>query len=152
MERVVARYVGVTALINLGQGILVGLAVWALGIPSPLIWVVLTFVLEWIPYLGGTAMVVLLFATGLASQQEIGRALLAPGAYLVITTLQNNLVSPMAYSHGLELNPAAILVAVMVGFFLWGAAGAFLAVPALSALKVLSDRTGRLGPLGRLAG
>jgi predicted PurR-regulated permease PerM len=152
MERVVGRYIGVSAVINLGQAILVGLAMWALGMPKPIIWAVLTFVLEWVPYLGGLAIIVFLFATGLAADMALGRALLAPAAYLAITTVQNNLVSPLAYSQGLRLNPGAILVAVMTGWFLWGAAGAFLAVPVLAALKVLSDRTGVMAPLGRMAG
>jgi predicted PurR-regulated permease PerM len=61
-------------------------------------------------------------------------------------------VSPIAYAWGLRLNPAAILLAVMVFWFLWDAAGAFLAIPIASALKVLTDRTVRIAPLGRLLG
>lgn len=152
MEGVVSRYVFVTALINLGEAILVGLALWLIGFPNPLVWAALTFVLEFIPFLGGIALVVLMLAAGLASGGGLGRALLAPGVYLAISTLQNNLASPVVYSRGLKLNPAAVLVAVMVFWFLWGTAGAFLAVPIASAVKVLADRTGHMAPLARLLG
>lgn len=61
-------------------------------------------------------------------------------------------MSLIAYARGLRLNPVAILLAVMVFWFLWDAAGAFLAVPIARALKVPTDRTVRIAPLGRLLG
>src|SRR6185437_10187397 len=63
-ESIVSRYLTVTALINLGQGIAVGLALWAIGMPDPFIWGIVTFVLEFIPYLGGAIIVVLLLIDG----------------------------------------------------------------------------------------
>ena len=52
VEAAVSRYMGATAVINLGQGIVVALAMWLLHMPSPVLWGVLTFFLEFIPYLG----------------------------------------------------------------------------------------------------
>jgi predicted PurR-regulated permease PerM len=147
---VVSRYLFVTLLINAGQAIVIGLIVWGLGLPAPFLWAVLTFVAEWIPYLGGLAMIVLLLIAGLAADQPFAHAILAPIAYLVVTTLQNNLVSPIAYGRGLRLNPTAILVAVMFWWMLWGVAGAFLAVPILASLRVLATRLPALEPIGVL--
>jgi len=48
-------------------------------------------------------------------------------------------VSPALYGRGLRLNPAAILVAVMFWYALWGVAGAFLAVPILAAMRILAS-------------
>jgi predicted PurR-regulated permease PerM len=147
MHSVVSRYLLVTLLINFGQAIVVGLAVWAIGIPNPILWGCLTFIAEWVPYLGGIVMVVLLLLAGLAGGQGFAHALIAPLVYLGITTLQNNLVSPLAYGRGLRLNPTAILLSVMVWYFLWGIAGAFLAVPILASLRVLGSRVPALEPL-----
>jgi predicted PurR-regulated permease PerM len=63
-ESIVARYLTITALINVGQGIAVGLAMWAIGMPDPFIWGLMTFVLEFIPYLGGAINVGLLLISG----------------------------------------------------------------------------------------
>jgi predicted PurR-regulated permease PerM len=139
IEAVVSRYVVATALINVGQGVAVGLAMWAIGLPTPALWGLMTVVVEFVPYLGALVMVVLLAVAGLATFGDLGHALLGPGAYLAISTLQNNLVSPVAYGRGLKLSPAVILVAVMVWYFLWGVAGAFVAVPVVAALKVLTN-------------
>ena len=149
MNDVVWRYLFVTMLINLGQGLLIMLATWAVGLPAPLLWGVLTFVAEWVPYLGGLTMIVLLLVVGLATQ-SFAHALLAPIIYLAVTTLQNNLVSPIAYGKGLRLNPTAILVAVMLWYLLWGTLGAFLAVPILASLRVLASRVKSLEPLAVL--
>jgi predicted PurR-regulated permease PerM len=147
MHDVVARYLLVTVFINIGQAIVIGLAVWAIGLPSPVLWSVLTFIAEFIPYLGGLTMVVLLLLAGLADDLGLAHALLAPAAYLIVTTLQNNLVSPVAYGRGLRLNPTAILISVMFWWMIWGVAGAFVAVPILASLRVLGTHVPALTPL-----
>jgi len=151
-EAVVSRYLVVSLLINLGQGAAVGLAMWAIGMPTPVMWGMMTVLLEFIPYLGGALMVLFLTLIGLATFDSAGHALLAPGAYLLVTTLQNNLVSPILYGRRLKLNPVAVLVSVMVWWFLWGVAGAFLAVPIIAATKVLADRVDGLHALGEFLG
>jgi predicted PurR-regulated permease PerM len=149
---VVARYLIATACINAGQGLLVGLATWLLHLPNPLLWATLTFLLEFVPYLGGATMVILLTVAGLATFDGIGHAVLAPAAYLTITTLQNNLVSPVAYGRQLRLNPVAVLVGVLLWWFLWGVPGAFLAVPILATVKILGEHVPALAPLGEFLG
>jgi predicted PurR-regulated permease PerM len=150
MHDVVSRYLLVTLLINIGQAIIIGLATWAVGLPSPFLWAALTFVAEFVPYLGGIVMIGLLLVTGLAGDEGFVRALLAPGIYLIITTLQNNLVSPVAYGRGLRLNPTMILLSVMFFWMIWGVAGAFLAVPILASLRVIGSRVPRLHPIAVL--
>lgn len=146
-ESVVGRYLTVTALINAGQGTVVGLAMWLLHLPNPVLWGILTFFLEFIPYLGGASMLILLTLAGLATFDHLGQALLPPAVYLTITTLQNNLVSPVAYGRRLNLNPPAVFVGVLFWWFLWGVAGAFLAVPILATVRILGDHLDGLAPV-----
>jgi predicted PurR-regulated permease PerM len=150
MHDVVARYLVVNVLINGGQAVLIGLALWAIGFPSPLLWGALTFVAEFIPYLGGLTMMALLFIAGVSMNKGLAPALVGPAIYLVVTTLQNNLVSPLAYGKGLRLNPTAILVGVMFFWMIWGIAGAFLAVPILASLRVLGSRVPEWEPMAVL--
>lgn len=138
-EAVVRHYLVVTALINAGQGVAVGLVMQLIGLPNPLLWGLMTFALEFLPYLGGLFMMVLLAISAFATFDSIGQVLLAPGSYLAITTIQNNVVSPFAYGNRLKLNPVAVLLAALVGWFLWGVTGAFVAIPLLAAVKVFAD-------------
>src|SRR5882672_1034708 len=151
-ESIVASYLTVTALINVGQGIAVGLAMWAIGMPDPLIWGLMTFVLEFIPYLGGAINVGLLLISGFSVFSGLGEVLLAPAIYLVISTLQNNVISPYAYGNRLKLNPLAVMIFVLFWWFIWGIPGAFLAIPIAATLKVLGDQVPQMSPLGELLG
>jgi predicted PurR-regulated permease PerM len=147
IRHVVLRYLLVNVLINAAQAVLIALIVWPLGYAGPIVWGMLTFIAEFVPYFGGAVMVGLLFLTGLAAGQGFGHAVLAPAAYLIITTLQNNLVSPTAYGRGLRLNPTAILVGVMFWGVLWGIAGVFLAVPLLAIIRIVAERNDSLAPV-----
>ncbi len=151
-ESIVARYLTVTALINVGQGIAVGLAMWAIGVPDPFIWGLATFVLEFIPYLGGVIMVGLLLIDGFSAHSGWGQVLLAPAIYLAISTLQNNVVSPYAYGNRLKLNPLAVMIFVLFWWFIWGIPGVFLAIPIAATLKVLGDQVPRMSVLAELLG
>ncbi|HEV8608192.1 MAG TPA: AI-2E family transporter [Tepidisphaeraceae bacterium] len=152
VQGVVRRYLVVTAIINLGQGTLVALVFWWLGMPSPILWGVFTFVLEFIPYLGAALMILMIALVSFTSFDSIGHVLAPPGAYLLITTIQNNLVSPIAYGNKLKLNPVAVLIGVMIWWFLWGIPGAFLAVPIIATIKIIADRTQGLNALGEFLG
>lgn len=151
-ESIVSRYLLATAMINTGQAVGVGLAMWAIGMPDPLIWGLLTFTLEFIPFLGGMIMVGLLLISGITVFDSMGQILLAPAIYLVFSTLQNNVVSPYAYGNRLKLNPLAVIICVLVWWLIWGIPGAFLAIPIAATMKVLGDQVPRLAPLGELLG
>lgn len=147
-EAHVGRYLGTLLLISTGQGAVVALALWALHVPSPVVWGLATAVLETLPYLGAAVMITSLTVVGLASGGSVASALAPPATYLLVSTLQNSFVSPIAYGRRLRLNPFAILVAVLAGYALWGVPGVFLAVPAAAALNVLAEHLAVLAPLG----
>jgi predicted PurR-regulated permease PerM len=56
------------------------------------------------------------------------------------------------YGSGLRVNPLVVLLGVLVGWFLWGVAGAFVAVPLLAAVKVFADRSARDSRLATILG
>jgi predicted PurR-regulated permease PerM len=151
-ESIVARYVALSSVINCGEGIAVGIVMWAIGMPDPLVWGLLTFTLEFIPYLGAATMVGLLTITGLTTFPSTGHALLAPLSYLAITMLQNNVLSPFVYAGRLKLNPLAVMIGVLFWWVIWGVPGVFLAIPIAATLKALGDQVPRLAPLGKVLG
>jgi predicted PurR-regulated permease PerM len=152
VQQAVTQYILTTLMINVGQGLVVGLALWGLGMPSPWLWGGLTVVLEFIPYLGATGMLLLLTVAAFSQFDALGHVLLIPGTYLGIAALQNNVVSPLVYGQRLKLNPVAVLVGVLFWWLLWGVAGAFLAVPFLATLKILADHVESLTPLATFLG
>ena len=66
VEREISRYLLTVALINGGLGVAIGLGLWALGMPNPLVWGVAAALLNFLPYIGAL-MTILLVAINLAS-------------------------------------------------------------------------------------
>jgi predicted PurR-regulated permease PerM len=147
-EATVSAYLTTTLLLNITEGIVVAGALWLLGMPNVLLWGVLVACLEFVPYLGAATATVVLGVAGLAQYDQLGHALLIPGAYLAINLVQSNLVTPMLLGHRLTLNPVAIFVGLAFFFWIWGVPGAFLAVPILATMKIVCDNIASLAAIG----
>ena len=151
-EAAVSAYLTTTLLVNVSEGIVVSLLLWTLGLPSPVLWGVVVAAVEFVPYLGALAAVVLLGLAGLTAFDNVGHALLVPGAFLLVNVIQANLVTPLLLGHRLTLNPVAIFIGLTFFFWIWGVAGAFLAVPLLATLKIFCDHIASLASLGEFLG
>lgn len=152
IEAAVSAYLSTALLVNVGEGVVVGLCLWALGMPNAALWGTMIAAVEFIPYLGALTGVIVLGLAGLASFDSVGHALLAPASYLAVNLIQANLVTPMLLGHRLTLNPVAIFVGLTFFFWIWGVAGAFLAVPLLATLKIFCDHVASLAALGEFLG
>jgi len=148
IEATVSAYLSTTLLLNITEGIVVAFVLWLLGMPNVVLWGVMVACLELVPYLGAATAVVVLGVAGLAQYDQIGHALMIPGAFLVINLLQSNLVTPMMLGHRLTLNPVAIFIGLAFFFWIWGVPGAFLAVPLLATLKIVCDNIASLAAIG----
>jgi predicted PurR-regulated permease PerM len=144
-EQQVSTYLITVTAINAVLGIGTALAMWALGLPNPLLWGVLAFALNYAPYLGPSVLIILLIGAGLVSFDEPGQALLPALAFFSLNALEANFLTPAIVGSQVKLEPAILIIALVLLFGLWGIAGAILAVPMLliaqSVLKhsVLSD-------------
>jgi predicted PurR-regulated permease PerM len=139
IESNISRYLLLVSVINAGVGVTVGLAMWGIGLPNPMLWGVMVTVLNFIPYVGPLMSQVVLALVGVMTFDSIGHALVAPGIYLAIDILQANFVTPAVLGHRLELNPVVIFLAIAFWTWLWGVAGALLAVPLLTTLKIFCE-------------
>lgn len=151
-QSIVMGYILINAMVMAGQGVVVWLVLWALGMPVPWLWGIFTFVLELIPYLGAVTMIILLTIASFATFNGMGHILLIPASYMVITVVQSSVVSPYVYGKRLRLNPVAVFVGVMFWFLLWGVPGAYLAVPIIATLKILADRSETFKAIGEFLG
>jgi predicted PurR-regulated permease PerM len=148
----ISAYLGMLCLLNLGLGIVVAIVMWIVGLPNPILWGAAAAVLEFLPYLGAATMAVILTVAGLVSFPDIGHAFLVPGAYLATNFVQSNLISPLLLARRLTLNPVALFVGFLFWFWIWGVAGALLAVPILATFKILCDHVDTLAPMGEFFG
>jgi predicted PurR-regulated permease PerM len=147
IENEVSRYLLTITAINAGFGLCVGLAMWALGMPSPLIWGIAAALLNFIPYLGGFVGNVLATAVAISTFPTLAQAALVPLAYLAIQIVESNFVTPLIVGRRLELNIVAILIFLSLTTWMWGIVGAIIGVPLLVVVKVFADNFPTLAPL-----
>lgn len=152
IEQDVSTYLVTITVINLALGLAVwGLMTW-IGVPNPLLWGVLAFVTNYIPYLGAILMIAILAMVGFLTFDDTARALMAPGAFIGLNLLESYLVTPMVLGHRLTLNPVVIFLGLTFWGWLWGITGALLAVPIMVVLKIICDRSEPLRPIGEFLG
>ncbi len=151
-EEQISRYLLAVSLINLGVGLITAGLMALLGMPTPVLLGVVAAALNFVPYFGPAVMAALLTMVGLISFDQPGRAFLAPLAYVCLHALEANLVTPHLLGRRLPLNPLAIFLGFLFWWWIWGVAGAVLAVPIMVTLKIVADRTESLAGVGEFLG
>ncbi|MGP3698561.1 AI-2E family transporter [Rhodobacter sp. NSM] len=152
IERRVSRYLLSVTIINAGLGVVIGLAMWGAGMPSPLVWAMAAFLLNFLPYIGAIAGVALSGAVAIVHFDHLSQAFLVPALYLTATAIEGQLVTPIVLGRRLELNTVSVFVTVIFWGWLWGVPGALVAVPFLVCLKVVCDNVDALHTLGNFLG
>ncbi len=137
-----STYIGTITLINIGLGTLTALALWALGMPSPVMWGGIVAVANYVPYLGPIVCALLLFLGGLMTYPDVWGALLPPAAFISFHLIEANFFTPMVVGHRLTISPLSILVSLSFWAWIWGTTGALLAVPLLIIMKTVFSAAG----------
>jgi predicted PurR-regulated permease PerM len=138
-----STYLGTITLVNVTMGAFVALILWMLGMPTPLMWGGIVAVLNYIPYLGPIASVLLLGLGGLMAFADPWYALLPALTFAGIHLIEANILTPSLVGRRLTINPLLILVALSFWAWVWGTTGALLAVPLLIISKTVLDAAGK---------
>ncbi len=148
----ITTYLVTVTAINLALGLVAAAILWAVGMPNPLLWGMLAGLLNFIPYLGSAATTGILAVVALLSFDTWWEIAAPPLAFVCLTMLEGNFVTPFIVGRRLTLNPIFVFATVLFWGWLWGIPGALLAVPILAAFKILCDATPPLRTLGALIG
>ncbi|MBN9562813.1 MAG: AI-2E family transporter [Alphaproteobacteria bacterium] len=152
IEDNISGYLATITMMNALVGVANGLSTWACGLPDPLLWGTLAFLLNYIPILGPFTGVVVFFIVGVFTYSTIWWALLPAGIYLLIHVIEGETVTPMLLASRFTLNPVLVILSLFVWDWMWGVIGALLAVPLLAITKIVCDHIPRLTPLGHMIG
>jgi predicted PurR-regulated permease PerM len=148
----ISAYLTTITLMNLLVGLAATAGMWAMGMPNPLLWGALAFMLNYIPILGPITGVVIFFFVGLFSSDAIIWAIAPAAMYLVIHMIEGESVTPMLLARRFTLNPVLVIMSLFFWDWLWGVPGAVLAMPLMATTKIICDRIPGLMPLGHLLG
>jgi predicted PurR-regulated permease PerM len=134
----VRRYVSIKTVISFANGALVAAWLWLLGVDFPLLWGLLTFLLNFVPNIGAflaavPAIVLAFLQLGLAS------AIYATAGYLVIEMVVSNIIEPRVMGRGLGLSPLVVFLSLVFWGWVLGPVGMLFSVPLTMVVKIALD-------------
>ena len=134
--------------INAGLGVAIGMSMWLLGVPNPLLFGVIGFTFNYVPYLGAMCGIAIATVVGLVTFDGIGHALLPGTVYFALTTLEGQFVTPYFVGRSLKMNTVVIFLSIALGAWLWSVMGMLLAVPLLVTIRAFCEHIPQLESVG----
>jgi predicted PurR-regulated permease PerM len=136
MQEQVSRHLRTITLINLTLGFVVGLALYFLNVPNPELWGTMVALFNFAPYVGAIVSTLVLTVVGVTTSDTMTGALLIPGIFVVLTSLEGAVITPLILGRRLNLSSLVVFLSVVFWGWLWGVTGALIAVPIVSSIQV----------------
>jgi predicted PurR-regulated permease PerM len=146
----IARYLFLLGLLSAGLGAAAGLAMYWLGMPTPVLWAVMVAVFNFVPYLGAVISLVVVTLVAILAIEPLSQALLVPAVVLVLTVFEGELLRAIVVGRYFTLNPIVVFLGILLSAWLWGVVGALIAVPLLVSLRIFLINIPALRPFGEL--
>lgn len=136
IEYEIGRYLLTISGINTVLGLATVITVYLLGLPNPLLWGAMVMLLNFVPYVGATISLGVLTLVALITFDNIVHALAVPASFLVLTTIEGQIVYPIVVGRHFSVNPVLVFISLLFWGWLWGIAGMLMAVPILVIVKI----------------
>ena len=133
-------------------GLLNSIVLWTIGIPNPFLFGFIASILTFIPYVGIMISSLLPIAVSWITYNSIWYPLAVIAVFSIVQVLEAYIIFPFAVGSRLKINTLVIIIVVIVGGIVWGAAGMILFIPFISIIKLIADRTPSLKTLSVLLG
>jgi predicted PurR-regulated permease PerM len=131
-------------LLNGTFGMVIGMGLWLIGIPSAILWGILAAVLRFVPYIGAAIAAAFPLALAVAVDPSWSMLLWTIALFIVVEPIVGHVIEPMVYGHSTGLSPVAVVASATFWTALWGPIGLVLATPLTVCLVVLGRHVERL--------
>jgi predicted PurR-regulated permease PerM len=130
--------------LNAAYGLVVGMGLWFIGVPSAPLWGILAMILRFVPYIGAVISAIFPLILAAAVGPDWGMALWTGLLFLVLEPVVGQIIEPVLFSHSTGLSPVAVIASATFWTWLWGPVGLILATPLTICLVVLGRHVDRL--------
>jgi predicted PurR-regulated permease PerM len=148
----VSRYLLMQLIVNATYGVPIGIGLYFIGIPNPLLWGLLATILRFVPYVGSSISAALPIILAFAIDPGWTKPLLSIALFITLELITNNFMEPWLYGSCTGISSTAILVAAVFWTWLWGPIGLLLSTPLTVCLVVLGRYVPQLQFLNVLLG
>ena len=147
-----SRFFLLQTLVNASFGVIVAVGIYFIGLPSPILWGAVAFLLRFVPYFG--PLIAAGFPTALAAAIDPGwgMALGTLALFFFVESIIGQVVEPWLYGHNTGTSPVAVVISAAFWWWMWGTAGLVLSTPLTVCLVVLGRHVERLAFLDVMFG
>ncbi len=135
--RRLTRYFVTQAAVNASFGLAIGVGLFFIGLPSPVLWGLLAALLRFIPYVGSLTAALLPIALAAAVDPGWSMALWTAALFIVAETVTGQFLEPILYGSSTGLSPTAVVIVAIFWSWIWGPIGLILSTPLTLCLVVL---------------
>jgi predicted PurR-regulated permease PerM len=148
----VARVLMLQVVTNFGFAVTVGVGLFAIGTPNPILWGLLAGMLRFIPYVGASIGALLPTLISFAVFPGWLSPLLVLGWIIGVDIVLGQIVEPLIFGESTGVTPLALILSALFWGTLWGPVGLLLSTPITICLLVIGQRVPNLGFLHVLLG
>lgn len=152
IQQEISKYLFTIATINICLGVSIAIAMALIGLPNPILWGTMAAILNFAPYIGAICGTFVIAAVSFISFDQLSQILLAPGIFLVLTSLEGHIITPQVLGIRFSLNPLLLFLSMIFWGWMWGYIGALLAVPLLVIFKITCQSVDTLQPIADFLG
>jgi AI-2 transport protein TqsA len=150
ITKAVHGYLKAKSLSGLVCSLLVAILLWLFGVKFVFLWAVLTFLTNFIPYVGSVVAFVLPASFAALMLNGTWQPWACVGLLAVIHVVSGSVIEPLMIGKAVGLSPIVILAALTVWGSLWGLPGMFLAVPLTMCVLIVLDNIPSTRSIARL--
>ena len=144
------RFLVARLLISVIVAVVTGAAVAALGLNQPVMWGIVSGLLNVVPYAGPIAAIAGMTLAAFAQFGTLTQTAFVCGAVSLVAFLEGNVLTPRLTARAGSMNAVAIFTGILFWGWLWGVWGMLLAVPLLTAIKAVCSNVEELRPVAAL--
>jgi len=150
--RRLSRYFLTQLALNASFGLVAGIGLWLIGVPSPALWGVFAALMRFVPYIGSFLAAAPPILLAAAVDPGWSMALMTLALFAIGEPLMGHVVEPVVYGQSTGLSPFAVVISAIFWTWLWGPVGLLIATPLTLCLVVLGRHVERLEFLDVLLG
>ena len=142
--RRLSRYFVVQLALNASFGLVIGVGLYFIGVPNPVLWGILSALMRFVPYIGAVVSAVFPLALAAAVDPGWSMAIATLILFFVLEPIVGHFIEPMLYGQSTGMSPFAVLVSALFWTWLWGPVGLLLSTPLTVCLVVLGRHVDKL--------